>query len=674
MTRIAIFFAAGLACWTMSAHADGLSARVTDPGYGALCDGSASTRPMPCQNTTDDTCGFINALNAVCAAGGGELIIPPGTCIVNTFGMNLPVCSNLTIRGTGPKSIVKVRANSGAYHEIFGLPTNPGPIANVVFKDFLVDQNPSGNQVTPPAETLHVINFNASTVNGITISGMVFNPTAGLHAIHLETNGDLRATVVNNYFNFAKPPSSPIYDNSGIYLEGSQQVVSGNTFVSTLSQGAGTAIESHGGRSTIANNTTNNYASLVNVVPTATGYSELSPNNITVGNNSVTCAQNAVVLTGVASRTLRNVAITGNTLHVCNSTRFPTASVHNFAGVRWNGTSGDVDGLVVSNNVVAMQAQPLDTGYSSYGPTNGGILLYTGGNLSNVLVTGNIVTNSPVSGIRVGSSSTATGFPVQRVSVTGNVIVDAGNNSQLGSTTTDSPYRHAIGLWGTAKEVDVMRNMIYDTGNGATTPVSNGLYGLYLNPTQTPLSANIRTSQNTVRGASSATPVLLAFQTANAGIVDATNANDVSISTVTANSATSTAVPNVDFMSFTRYITTIRSLAGSSSPLLVNVPLPGGDPTATQWSVGQQVTFRFRCDNTGAGGCFVTFDAAFSGACETQTGQACPAGPTTMFIDTSPAGSPVQRGRAITFGVESVATSGLRFFELYRTPTPGVPD
>jgi hypothetical protein len=102
-----------------------------------------------------------------------------------------------------------------------------------------------------------VINFTQpplSTVTNITISGMVFDPADGLHIMHLESDGDLRATVINNYFNFQKAGNS-VYDNSGVYLEGSQQVVSGNTFVSTLNpfQGAGTAIETRGGRSAITN-------------------------------------------------------------------------------------------------------------------------------------------------------------------------------------------------------------------------------------------------------------------------------------------------------------------------------------------------------------------------------------------------------------------------------------
>ena len=48
-------------------------------------------------------------------------------------------------------------------------------------------------------------------------------------------------------------------------------------------------------------------------VPTATLISPpLSPNDVVVSNNSVTCAQNGILLTGLSGRTIQNVSVTGN--------------------------------------------------------------------------------------------------------------------------------------------------------------------------------------------------------------------------------------------------------------------------------------------------------------------------------------------------------------------------
>jgi len=67
------------------AYGDGLSVSVRD--YGAFCDGQTGhTYPAPCNNppAPDDTCAINQALDAVGQTpGGGEVIIPPGTCIIS---------------------------------------------------------------------------------------------------------------------------------------------------------------------------------------------------------------------------------------------------------------------------------------------------------------------------------------------------------------------------------------------------------------------------------------------------------------------------------------------------------------------------------------------------------------------------------------------------------------
>src|SRR5215467_9515671 len=69
--------------------------------YGAQCDGS-----------TDDTAAIQSALNAVAAAGGGTVILPGSTCLLNSFSSsshpwafyNLQIPSGVTLQGvTGSK-------------------------------------------------------------------------------------------------------------------------------------------------------------------------------------------------------------------------------------------------------------------------------------------------------------------------------------------------------------------------------------------------------------------------------------------------------------------------------------------------------------------------------------------------------------------------------------------
>jgi len=640
----------------------------------AVCDGtthSQTTYPPPCAQATDDTCSINQALTAVNAAGGGEVIIPPGTCIISPTGMGLPLGSNLTIRGAGRKSALQVRDIIGSYSAIFGATTQ---VSKVVFKDFRIDQNPVGNPVQPGNEMLHVINLPvagaAVGVKGITVSGMFFDAVNGVHAIHAENNGDLQATITNNYFNFQRSSNTSAYNNAAIYLEGSQQVVTNNTFFGSSPSGgtgngvdslANSAVETHGGRSMISNNTTNNYATLVDVVPTPTSMTELKPNNIVVANNSVTCAQVGISLwpmmfasTPAPDGTIRNVAVTGNTVHVCNKTRRTASNGYLdskvFAGIRIAydpPNVRNVDGLVISDNIISMESESAAPGYAlaeSEAISTGGIVLPATGTLTNVVVSGNIVSTSPMSGIRIGVlPSSGAISTAKQVRVVDNTIVDAGNNNDLSQPI----YRHAIGFFGTAAEIDIARNMIYDTLRSAG--ITNGLYSLYLKQASAASTTTIRTSQNTVRVNSADPNVQLqsSFPAPNGGIVDATSANNVALVPITGQSPGSPAPLNVDFTSFTRYIVTIQ---GSFSPSTINVMSPAGDTTGVaQWTVGQLVTFRFRC--IASGGCRFRFDPAYS-----ITGD---------FADLV-----AGYGQAITFEVEnfSSAPNTRRFFELYRTP------
>jgi len=509
---------------------------------------------------------------------------------------------------------------------------------------------------------------------------MFFDPMVGAHGIHLESNSDLFATITNNYFNFQIPAGATQYNNTAIYLDGSQQIVTGNTFFSSPAGGGGSlssyannAIQTLGGRSTISNNTSNNYATLVTVSPSA--QSAFSPNNIVVGNNSITCAQVGISLwptvttTSPPSGMVSNVSITGNTIHVCNAARRSAnayfGSYFIFAGVRmaydpaYASNTRSVDGLVVSDNVIAMDTPDIYSIQENDAISTGGIVLVaatTGGSLTNATVSGNVVKSSLLSGIRVGALTQATG-PIgtaKQVRVVDNTIVDAGSNSGAGTTGLTSYYRHAIGLFGNVAEIDIARNMIYDTLNGAA---PNGLYSLYVKQASAPSTTTIRTSQNTVRVASTDPNVQLQSSFPppnNVGIVDATNANNVALIPITGLGQGNPQSLNVDFTSFTRYIVTI---SGTSSPSTINVLPPTSDMTGVaQWTVGQLVTFRFRCQ-ADTNPCRVKFDSAASTPAYSMNGD---------LPDIRPL-----HGVAITFQVENFSTvpNTRRFFELYRTPT-----
>jgi len=615
----------------------------------ATAYGDGLSRTVQCVNNTNTDTGAINtAINDVCdpSANGGDVFILPGTCLINPHVQTFSLCNNLTIRGAGPKSFLQVAPNIGTYSTIFGGRTSFPVISNVVIKDFRIDQNPIGNPSPPGGNEgtgLHVIDLSVSlsAASGVTVSGMFFDAVDGMHAIHLESGSSngLKATITNNVFNFNKAGTS-IYDNTAVYLEGSQQVVTGNTFLSTpptgtpLSQYAGVAVETRGGPSTVSNNTTNYYATLVNIVRLQVGTLPAPPipNDIVVSNNSVTNAQTGISMWGpsTAGQALLNVAVTGNTIHIDNVDRSPPPTAHpNFAGVL-DASPGDVDSLTIGNNIIVMQPTQAPGGMTP--SAVGGILLTPTGSLSNILVIGNIVTNSPLSGIRVFSSAGS----AQRVRIIDNTIVDAGNDSGF-SSSTDKIYRHAIGINGVANDIDIQRNMIYDTG------APSGVYSLYLQPVAP--SVNVRTSQNTVRVAGSGPP-LLAPQSTN-GQLDTTSSGDVLTSPVSGGGTLSP-----DFMSFSRYVTTL------GGDITVANPRIDTQPANLYFTHGQVVTFRFICNN-GSASCGVTFSTRYA-----MNGSWAPL---------SQGGTPIpaNMGRAISFQAEVPQVFGtpanFYFFEVSRS-------
>jgi len=154
MKRTALLLLASFP-YVFNAYADGLSVTITDPAYGAVCDGQTGhTYPAPCDDppAPDDMCAINHALDAVGAAGGGEVIFPLGTCIVSPRQEPPPpdvdptaylhLYSDLTIRGGGPKSVLKVSdaSASAGYGRIFSA---QALLTNVVIKDFRIDHNAS---------------------------------------------------------------------------------------------------------------------------------------------------------------------------------------------------------------------------------------------------------------------------------------------------------------------------------------------------------------------------------------------------------------------------------------------------------------------------------------------------------------------------------------------------
>ena len=446
---------------------------------------------------TDKRDCIQRALDSLPAAGGA-VFIPAGVYLVRPAANGdagiFSVRSNTTIYGTGQSSVIKVMDNAGDYGAVFRNATSP--VENISFHDFTIDQNPAGNRTADIRDRGTNSNGAAGgykqdsiwmwTIHNLSVDRMTFAECTGVNTVsaggddggtgHTSTNLSVR----NSYFRFnmgrtleMQGDGTYYYDNSAVYLEGSQQAVSNNVFETTLADNAFGAIETHGGRSSITGNTARYFETLVNVVSSAY---DVTPNNITVSGNSVSGAKLAITLWPALGKDLKNIVIADNAIEIANAERAAHAYRHNNdmswgIGSRW-GDGGAIDGLIISNNTISSQLENRNIASQGEEALNGGIAIQNLGPTRNFLISQNVIIDAPKSGISVWGVTRGSQIgTVERGLISGNVLVDAGQNN-IGS----GAYRSAITLAGLFKHVDITGNKIVDTGAPSLVGVRSIVY------------------------------------------------------------------------------------------------------------------------------------------------------------------------------------------------------
>lgn len=448
--------------------------------YGAKGDG-----------VTNDTAAIQSAIDAANAVSGGTVYFPAGIYIVAPLSQLLPaikIYSNIALVGEGWTSCIKVANNAGNYRALIQPITPSAFVENVRISGLRFHDNPTGNLTadirTGDASGLMVVFF--SNFNGVYIEDCFFDPCIGVNTISLNGQYGRQAFVRGNRFRFVKgrtTDASGEYDNTAVYFDCLQHEATGNFFEASLTDHARGAIESHKGASVISNNLSVGYETICNVVSASSYYQEVAGNNISVTGNTAVSAGQGIVLYSINGRTLRNVLVSDNVISINNADRasniVSTDRVYVGIGLT-DSYTGEFDNIKISDNVITLQSEERSAANLPY---CGGIRILGNGSIKNVVISGNMIKNSPSYGVRAQSKA----GKCINVSVEGNTIVDAGNNSMA-----PAEYRAAI-LWsGTAISCKNENNTILDTNAYAP----NGRYGIYAN---TSSSSQIVSRNNTIR-------------------------------------------------------------------------------------------------------------------------------------------------------------------------------
>jgi len=232
------------------------------------------------------------------------------------------------------------------------------------------------------------------------------------------------------------------------------------------------------GPSVIANNVSDGYHTGVNIVASESG--ALPPDTLcdmTIVGNTFTKTNTAVQLWPVGRNSLRNVTVSNNTISVSNLRHHRNRAF----GIGSNQTSAipggvDIENITIQGNTITFDEE-LVSRSNFREELAGGICLPTSANVKNVVISNNVIRNSPITGIRVGNDE-KTGT-VSNVLITGNMVINAGHYP-----TTRTEYKAGIHLRSNVTAAKISNNVItetYDTVKGEYAIRANDQDGNYTN-------------------------------------------------------------------------------------------------------------------------------------------------------------------------------------------------
>jgi hypothetical protein len=319
-------------------------------------------------------------------------------------------CSNLTEKGPGATLRVATPSGSpvGNFEYIFGPAPGSGTAqSNITFSDLTIDENVAANTSSTIAIsnywTYQWIFLFQSNLNG-TCANCTFRNlklyTSGVNALNANGSGTSSINVQNNYTYFEKRSGQSAFDNSTFYLDTTGAIAGsvaiGNimsTLNGAISDGATTAIEIHGGPSTISGNNINWYTlGIYNVCDSGNPCGGFANTG-----NTIQHAANGIDLYPVAN--LDSDSLSGNTISIDQADR-GTASAFGIGSCYGSPCAGNLSNVSISTNMIEFQPNPSGVSIDLFQGV--GVGLTSAETITNSHVDGNTITNAPVVGILIG--------------------------------------------------------------------------------------------------------------------------------------------------------------------------------------------------------------------------------------------------------------------------------
>jgi hypothetical protein len=415
--------------------------------YGATGDG-----------VTDDTAA-IQAAAAAIPASGGTLYFPAGTYVVSpTRQMGIAARSNMRVAGVKGKSILKIRDHNGDWGALFVQADGRVDVRNVTFEDLAFDanilNNPESKVVNGDAETYQTFIYFTAAQN-VRVRRCSFDPYAGVWAVSLNGKTISDCSVTDCYFRFVMRDENPDYDNSGIYIDGTNYAISGNYFetVPKPYHEARGAIEAHGGPAQVFDNTMVGYQTLANIV--GSHFPGNNSSNIVCRNNTAKDALIAIMLWPTEANVLSNVTVSDNQLQM-SQLKHGTADIGGVSVVFSYEATGRAANITIKNNHISFQDEGAGRPGNFYYDT-GGILLHNLGGTDGAVIEGNTIERALTGGIVIGLPEPGD-HPFRNVRVANNTIVNPGQNVAF-----PEEFRGGILVNSSASNIEIVGNTITDT-------------------------------------------------------------------------------------------------------------------------------------------------------------------------------------------------------------------